>query len=139
MLFINALINGLVALVLFALDSAGEIGGGAMIALIINTLIGVTLWRGKAQWQRSTLAWMVIGLLFWSVRALVAQEWHNFAMQVACSSAPLAGCRRPPHLARNHLPIAHLVQISGEIGRRWIVRGHQQRHALVIDQIAQQA
>jgi hypothetical protein len=87
MLFINALINGLLALVFFTLGNAGDIGGGALIALIVNVIIGVNLWRGKAQWQRNTLAWAVIGLLFWGIRALVAQEWPDFAMQVAFSLA----------------------------------------------------
>ena len=83
MLFINALLNGFFALVLFALGNAGGIGAGALIALIVNMFIGINLWRGKAQWQRNTLAWAVLGLLFLGARALVAQEWSDFAMQVA--------------------------------------------------------
>jgi hypothetical protein len=117
MLFINALINGLVALVLFAFGSVGEIGGGVVIALIVNTLIGVNLWRGKAQWQRNTLAWVVIGLLFWSVRALVAQEWPDFAMQVAFSSAMFLLLTGTPARWRNITAIVvYLVGYLGVLG-----------------------
>ncbi len=87
MLFINALVNGLLALILFASGDAGGVGGGALIALIINVFIGIQLWRGKAHWQRNTLAWAALGLLFWGARALVSQEWPDFAMQVAFSAA----------------------------------------------------
>jgi hypothetical protein len=87
MLFINALINGLVALVLLALGDASGIGAGALIALIANMIIGANLWRGKAHWQRNALAWLVLGLLFMGARALIAHEWPDFVMQVALSCA----------------------------------------------------
>lgn len=87
MLFVNALINGLLAFVLLALGNAADIGGGALIALIVNLIIGINLWRGKAQWQRNTLAWAAVGLLFWGIRALATHDWPDFVMQAAFSLA----------------------------------------------------
>jgi hypothetical protein len=87
MLFINALINGLLGLILIVAGNADGIGAGALVALIVNLLIGLNLWRGKAHWQRNTLAWVVLGLLFWGARTLATGEWPDFAMQIAFSSA----------------------------------------------------
>jgi hypothetical protein len=70
-----------------ALGDASGIGAGALIALIVNMIIGANLWRGKAHWQRNTLAWVVLGLLFMGARALIAHEWPDFVMQVALSCA----------------------------------------------------
>jgi hypothetical protein len=62
-------------------------------------------------------AWAVIGLLFRSVRALVAQEWPNFAMQIAFSSAMFLLLTGTPARWRNITAVVvYLVGYLGVLG-----------------------
>jgi hypothetical protein len=128
MLFVNALINGLLGLVLIVAGDAGGIGTGALIALIVNLLIGLNLWRGKAHWQRNTLAWAVLGLLFLGARMLTTGEWPDFVMQVAFSSAIFLLLTGKP--ARWRTITAVVVYAVGDLGLLGVVMLAAMLHGL---------
>ena len=87
MLFVNALISaGFLILILISGDTTG-LSGGDFAAPIVNVVIGVNLWRTKAQWQRYTVWWALIGLVIFGLGSLASGDYFSLISQLGFSGS----------------------------------------------------
>jgi hypothetical protein len=100
MLFANALLG--VIFLIIILSSGGGTGlvSGDFVAPIINIIIGVNLWQVKVNWQKYTVWWALIGLIWFGAIALRQGDYFSLITQAAFSGSLILLLAGTPSKAR---------------------------------------
>lgn len=87
MLFVNAVL-GVIFLILILTSGGGtDLASGDFIAPIVNLIIGVNLWQIKKQWQKYTVWWAALGLVFFGGGALISGDYFGLITQAGFSGS----------------------------------------------------
>ncbi len=87
MLFVNAVLGVIFLILIFMSGSGTNLTSGDFVAPIVNVIIGVNLWQTKENWQKYTVWWAAIGLLFFGGGALVSGDYFSVITQAGFSGS----------------------------------------------------
>jgi len=116
MLFVNAVL-GVISLIIVLMSGNGaNLGSGDFIGPIVNTIFGVNLWQIKANWQKYTVWWAILGLILFGGGALVSGDYFSLIIQVGFSGSLILLLAGTPSKARTVSAVAiFLVLYLGAI------------------------
>jgi hypothetical protein len=116
MLFVNAVIGVIFLILIFSSGGGADLGGGDLIAPIVNLIIGVNLWQVKPQWQKYTVWWAALGLVIFGGVALASGDFFTLITQLGFSGSLIVLLAGTPTKARTIAAVAiYLVLYLGMI------------------------
>jgi hypothetical protein len=116
MLFVNAVIGVIFLILIFSSGGGADLGGGDLIAPIVNLIIGVNLWQVKPQWQKYTVWWAALGLVIFGGVALASGDFFTLITQLGFSGSLIVLLAGTPTKARTIAGVAiYLVLYLGMI------------------------
>lgn len=114
MLFVNAGIGGFFLLFLLATGEGSTLSTGDFLNPIVSVIFGVNLWQGKDDWQRYTVWWAAIGLIFFGGGALLIGDWFSVIIQAAYSGSLIILLAGTPTKGRTTTAV--VIYVVGYIG-----------------------
>jgi len=100
MLIVNAVLNILFLLLIFAAGDSSNVNAEDIVAPIANVIIAVNLWQLKEQWKRYTVWWAVLGLVLFGLGALAGGDYFGLIIQAAFSGSLILLLAGTPSKAR---------------------------------------
>ena len=100
MLFVNAVLGGFFLILILTSGSGSDLASGDFIAPIVNLIIGVNLWQIKANWQKYTVWWAVLGLVIFGIAAIVSGDFFSLITQIGFSGSLILLLAGTPTKAR---------------------------------------
>lgn len=100
MLFVNAVLGVIFLIIILTSGGGSDLASGDFIAPIINLIIGVNLWQIKANWQKYTVWWAVLGLVIFGIASIVAGDFFSLITQIGFSGSLILLLAGTPTKAR---------------------------------------
>jgi hypothetical protein len=100
MLFVNAVLGVIFLIIILTSGGGSDLASGDFIAPIVNLIIGVNLWQIKANWQKYTVWWAVLGLVIFGIAAIVAGDFFSLITQIGFSGSLILLLAGTPTKAR---------------------------------------
>ena len=106
MLFVNAALGVISLILILTSGDSTNLESGDFIAPIVNIIMGVNLWQVKANWQKYTVWWAVLGLILFGAAALIRGDVFGLIIQLGFSGSLILLLAGTPSKARTIAAVA---------------------------------
>ena len=106
MLIVNAVLNAIFLILIFATSDSSNINGGDIVAPIADIVIAVNLWQLKEQWKRYTVWWAILGLVLFGLGSLASGDYFSLVIQAGFSGSLILLLAGSPSKARTISSVA---------------------------------
>jgi hypothetical protein len=96
----NALLGILFLILIFISGDLTGLGGGDIVAPLVNVVIAVNLWQLKEPWKRYTVWWAAIGLVLFGLGAIAGGDYFSLIIQAGFSGSLMLLLAGTPSKAR---------------------------------------
>ena len=100
MLFVNAVLGVILFIPRLIFSGGSALASDDFIAPIVNVIIGVNLWQMKANWQKYTVWWAVLGLVIFGIAAIASGNFFSLITQIGFSGSLILLLAGTPTKAR---------------------------------------